>query len=239
MIDIHCPACHVDGRVPNDKVNTRLVCRKCLKTFHVTPAGRAVPGAPPQTSEAATNPALNTSVPDRAQEVDQWFERISRACFSPRTALILGGLIVLVIGSTMYPRGETLEDRVRKVARAAYDGDTAALRSLAVGGTSDEVSRWHGAIQASLGQLRESLGGVPPTIHVEIHRLDPSDGTAEVVARMSAEQGLTRRGTHLPDPTIVNAAGVKFLELPLRFRIETWKGWRLDGKQTLDVVPRA
>jgi len=236
VIEIHCPACGAEGRTTKEKINTRLVCRKCFVAFHVTPSGRALLGEPPLMGDVETRRA-GMAQPDRTHEVDQWFERLSGALFSPLTAMLLVGLIVLVIGSTMYSRGETLEDRVKKVARAAYEGDTRGLESLAAAGTGEDVVKWNDAIQLQLDQLRKSLGNMPPSINVEIQRQDTSKGIAEAVARMSTEQDLARQWSSLPDPALTIASGVKVVELPLRFRTETWKGWRLDGKQTLEALP--
>src|SRR3954447_4308183 len=88
MIEVHCPACGAEGRAPKQKTNTRLVCRKCLKVFHITPAGRAVLGEPPPTGETATKTPAD-AVPDRIPEVDQWLERLSRAVFAPRTIILI------------------------------------------------------------------------------------------------------------------------------------------------------
>src|SRR5437764_14137537 len=52
MIEMSCPRCGAGGRVPNNKVNSRLVCKKCLQIFHLTPSGHAVLGEPPPTKEA-------------------------------------------------------------------------------------------------------------------------------------------------------------------------------------------
>ena len=89
-----------------------------------------------------------------------------------------------------------------------------------------------------LETLRKSLGDMSPSISVEVRKQDSSEGTAEVVARVSTEQDLDRRGLSLPDPALTIVSGVKIVELPLRFRTETFKGWRLDGKQTLEAAPR-
>jgi len=184
-----------------------------------------------------TRRAAGMAEPDRTQEVDQWFERLSGALFSPRTAMLVAGLIVLIVGSTMYSRGETLEDRVKKVARAAYDGDTRSLESLAAAGTAEDVIKWNDAIQYQLDQVRKSLGNMRPSINVEVQRQDTSKGIAVVVAQISTEQDLARQWSSLPDPALTIASGVKVVELPLRFRTETWKGWRLDGKATFEALP--
>ena len=46
MIDMKCPSCGAGGRMPREKVNTRLVCKKCLRVFHVTASGNTVLGEP-------------------------------------------------------------------------------------------------------------------------------------------------------------------------------------------------
>ncbi|MGZ6057713.1 MAG: hypothetical protein ACXWOV_19350 [Isosphaeraceae bacterium] len=48
MLAIKCPACGAEGRASKEKIQTRLVCRKCLRVFHVTPSGKTVLGACPR-----------------------------------------------------------------------------------------------------------------------------------------------------------------------------------------------
>ena len=52
MIEMKCPGCGAGGRVPRDKKNTRLVCKKCLKVFHLSPSGTPVLGEPPEAKDA-------------------------------------------------------------------------------------------------------------------------------------------------------------------------------------------
>ena len=54
MLEIKCPACGAEGRAPKDKILTRLVCRKCLRVFHVTPSGMTVIGEPPTPGQSST-----------------------------------------------------------------------------------------------------------------------------------------------------------------------------------------
>jgi len=237
MFEINCPSCGAEGRASKQKVNTRLVCRKCLRVFHVTPAGRAVPGEPPVTGEASLGPSEPVE-PDRAVEVDQWFERISKTVFSTRALLVVVGLIVLMVGSWIWPSGETLEDRVRKVGYAAYDGDTKTLQSLAASGTEEDVIKWYEGVRAELQGLKTSLGPMPPSVEVVVKEQDADKGVAQAVARISTEQELSRRGAHLPDPTLSIVSGVKTVELPMTFDSSSWGGWRIDGKRTFEALSR-
>jgi hypothetical protein len=229
MIQILCPTCGAPGRASEDKIDTRLVCRKCMKAFHITPSGRAVMGEPPPTGEAAARALAEMAPPARAQEVDQWFDRISGAFLSPRTVLILVGLVVLAVGSTMYSRGESLEETARRVALAAYHGDTGTLQALSHDNTREDAVRWLDGVKVRLDGLKNSLGQVPPSVQVEVQRKDANGGIADVVARVSSEAELARQGFGLPDPMASMTSGIKSVELPLQFRKAFWSGWRFDA----------
>ena len=97
MIEMKCPACGAEGRAPKEKVNTRLVCRKCLKVFHLTPTGRAVLGEPPVTGTTSTAPPHSGRSADPTQSVDEWFDRASKAAFTPKSLAIAGGLVLLTL----------------------------------------------------------------------------------------------------------------------------------------------
>ncbi len=64
MIVMNCPTCDAEGRVPNDKINTTLVCKKCLKSFHLKPSGRVVAGPAPLTGTTAARPEVDVGVGD-------------------------------------------------------------------------------------------------------------------------------------------------------------------------------
>jgi hypothetical protein len=215
--------------VSEEKINTRLVCRKCMKAFHITPSGRAVMGEPPWEGEAAARGLAEIAPPDRAPEVDQWFERISTALYSPQAVTVVVGLFMLTVASTLYSRGESLEETARRAALAAYHGDTGTLQSLSIDDIGDDAVRWLDGARVRLDALKSSLGQVPPSVQVEVQRKDADGGIADVVARVSSEAELARQGFGLPDPMASMTSGIKTVELPLRFRKAFWSGWRLDA----------
>src|SRR5262249_23588149 len=53
MIEMSCPRCRAGGRVPREKGNSRLVCKKCLQVFHLSPSLQPVVGEPPAPKVAA------------------------------------------------------------------------------------------------------------------------------------------------------------------------------------------
>ena len=61
MIEMKCPGCGAGGRIPRDKKNTRLVCKKCLKVFHMSPGGKTVLGEPPTAKDAPKEKARRES----------------------------------------------------------------------------------------------------------------------------------------------------------------------------------
>src|SRR5438132_12261010 len=46
MLDLSCPNCGRAGSIPREKINTRLICKKCHIVFHMNTAGRTLLGEP-------------------------------------------------------------------------------------------------------------------------------------------------------------------------------------------------
>ena len=94
MIATKCPACGAEGRVPNTKINTRLVCPKCLKIFHVTSAGRSAIGEPPTPSAAATPKATAGHPSDQTQKVEEMLPGIFPRSLFTRKSLIVASVLL-------------------------------------------------------------------------------------------------------------------------------------------------
>jgi len=237
MIEIKCPACGAEGRAPKEKIHTRLICKKCLKVFHITPSGKTVLGEPPATGQTSTMAAHDPATIDRTQEVDQWFERVSKRLFSP-SSLILGvGLIVLaMVGSFLsFRHQETLQDRVTTVAMATVQGDLQTIRDLAATGTGNDAVSWYDSIRPQCDQMRQSLGSHKLVVETQVTQQDSRQGSAEVVAQLSLEEQFERKGNTLPDPSMITTPSTQTISLPMAWKSEGWSGWRLDGKHTLEV----
>jgi hypothetical protein len=236
MIEIKCPACGAEGRAPKGKVQARLICKKCLKIFHITPSGKTVLGEPPATGQTSTAAAHDPAAIDRTQEVDQWFERVSKRLFSP-SSLILGvGLIVLamVVSFLSFRHQETLQDRVTKVATAAVQGDLQTIRDLAATGTANDAVSWYDSIRPQCDQMRQSLGPRKLVIQTQVTQQDSGQGSAEVVAQLTSEEQFERKGNTLPDASVITTPSMETITLPMAWKSEGWSGWRLDGKRTLE-----
>jgi hypothetical protein len=202
-IEMKCPTCGAEGRVSNEKFNTRLVCRKCLKVFHVTASGRAVLGEPLSAGTTALT-AHDPIAPDRTQEVDQWFERMSKRLVS-RASLATLAAVILLSGLLVFfssRKSDTLHEQVTKVAVAAIEGDLQTIRSMAATGTVEDAVKWCDAIRQQCDQLKQRLSSHKPEVDVSIKPPESGQSLSEVIARVDPEEKLERRGSALPDPVL-------------------------------------
>jgi hypothetical protein len=238
MFEIECPACGAAGRAPKGKIQTRLVCRKCLKVFHVTPSGKAVLGEPPATGQTATAVSPGKAVPDLTQKVDQWLDRASKGFFSPKSWILTTvGLVLLAVAAVFFSfwRPDSLENRVAQAARAAVQGDRRTIQELAATGHGDAVDAWYLSIRPKCDELLQRLGSGKLTVETKITLQDPGHQWADVVAQVSTEEGLERKGNVLPDASIVEIPASQPFSLPMAWKIDGMAGWRLDGGRTQEL----
>jgi len=239
MLAIKCPACGAEGRAPKEKIQTRLVCKKCLMVFHVTPSGKMVLGEPPGTGQTSTAVSHRKAAADPGEKVDQWFERASKRLFSPTTLILTVGLILLAVAAVLFTprRPESLQDRVARAAKATVEGDLQTIRELAATGTAGGVVTWYISIRPQCDLLLQRLGSRKLAVETEVKQQDPAQEWTEVVALVSIEeQELERRGNALPDVSIVVAPTGQPVSLPMAWKSEGWwAGWQLDGNRTLEL----
>jgi hypothetical protein len=237
VVEIKCPACGAEGRAKKEYIQTRLVCRKCLRVFHVTLSGKAVPGEPPVTGQTSNAGSYDAVAPDRTQKVDQWFDRASKRLFSPTSLILAVGLVLIAMATALFSnrRPETLHDRVAMAARAAVQRDLRTVRELAAAGTEIDVDSWYLSIRSKCDDLLQQLGSKKLAVETEVRQLDPAKERAEVVAHVSIEEDLQRKGINLPDASITVMPTGPTLSLPMAWNSEGWAGWRLDGKRTQEL----
>jgi hypothetical protein len=239
-MEIKCPACGAEGRAPKEKINTRLVCRKCLKVFHLTASGRAVLGEPPAPGAAVVASPLELQAADRTQKVDRLLEQISETRFPPKALGIALGVLLLAAGGVFFwtRSAETLEDRVTRVAQAAVQGDLQTIRKLSASGTGDEAVKWYDSIRGRCDDIRQHLGTYKLNVEVSVIQRDDEHGTAEVVSRMNSEEDLQRKPGAIIDPSLtIGTPSTQVITVPMAWKTETWAGWLLDGKRTLEETP--
>ena len=234
MIDTKCPGCGAEGRLPNTKINTRLVCPKCLKVFHVTTAGRSAAGEPPTPSAAATSKRGGKDS-DEAQRFEDALRDLSETLTSRKALSVLGTILVvgLIVWFFATRRSERVEPRAEEVMKALVAGDLKTLEGLCSTGTAQEAVKWYDKIRDVCDSVRQSQGPGQLVISVGVTQEDKAEGTADVIAMaFLGEASLERKAGSLPDPNVALPVA-RSLSIPMAFRSEGWSGWRLDGRRTL------
>jgi hypothetical protein len=95
MIRLNCPSCGRGGRIPNNKVGTRLHCAKCDAVFHVQPNGAVVAGEPPSSrpKKGDAYHRIEDIAPDAPPEPSGAVEMVERM---PLPLLLGLGLFLLI-----------------------------------------------------------------------------------------------------------------------------------------------
>jgi len=236
MIPMNCPSCDAEGRIPNDKINTTLVCKKCLKSFHVKPSGRAVIGEARPDGTASARPEVDPSLIDRSADVDQWFAKLGAS--ARRFARYAAVLAVVLVGYGLYrtflhPVG--LEEQSLRAASAIARNDLSTIREMAFDGTSDEAVEWYDSIHPEFKQQLRTAPSVVPKLEIVSVRRDPATSTAEVVTRLSLVEPEGRMGIVAASTSIGSLGGLS-VEVAFVMVDCGWGGWRLDGKRTNEAA---
>jgi hypothetical protein len=246
MIEIKCPACSAGGRVPRDKKDTRLVCRKCLAVFHLSPSGAAVLGEPPVRKDAAKEKVRAASgsggggieLGGSLEDIAAKFSKIKMPRISGSAAGIGAGVIlILALGVWLFAR-QSLTARAETVARATMSADAIkGAMDVSVPETALDVIRWHSEASRKYGDLKMALGGTDAKLDLSVLS-DGSKGPGIVIAKFSAEG--TRMGNagveaiH-PNPSLASTNST--IELHLYFVKDGFGNWLLDGTRTFNDTP--
>jgi hypothetical protein len=236
MIEMKCPSCGAAGRIPPYKVNVRLVCKKCLKAFHITSTHRAVLGDPPVAKDAPKGKAGY----EKTEAIDEMAAKLSSIklpTVSPRT---LGMIVVacLLTGCLywLFSR-QSLETRSNIVANCLVNGEMKTVIDICLQGTETDAIMWYADVAKKYNVLRMSLGE-DPGVNIQLPE-ESKDGASLVIATYS------RRGTRIasselveslhPVPSRSNSDAT--MQVPLFWVKDTWGNWVLDGKKTAVGIP--
>jgi hypothetical protein len=234
MLEVKCPSCGAEGRIPRYKVNVRLMCKRCLKPFHVTKAGLALPGDPPIPKE---DPRATTREYERVGAIDDIFSRIAESSFklpevSPVAVVALLG-IALVVGALywIFTR-QGMEDRASYIATSLKNGEMQAVMEVCVPGTETEAMVWYADVYKKFLNLKVSLHEDPG---VSVRPQGGSTGESALVVAQYARAGTTQGGPAFAEtlqavPSF--ASDNQTLDVPLFLVKDMWGDWLLDGKRT-------
>jgi hypothetical protein len=241
MFEIKCPACGAGGRVPRNKAGARLVCKKCLRVFHMSPSGQAVLGEPPAPKEV---PQQKVERESPGLEMGGSFDELAAKLakfklpkVSPRTLGIAGGVVMLAaLGFWLFSR-LSVEKRTENFAKALMAADMKSVLEMNAPGTEMETMQWFNDTYKRYMDLKLALGGQDAGAKV-VTMADGSSGPAVVVLRLSSEG--TRFGGELAgalQPRADASSTPPMLELHLYWVKDSWGNWVLDGKRTAEDKP--
>jgi hypothetical protein len=210
-----------------------------MKTFHITPSGRAVLGEPPVVGTSPIATPREPRAVDSGLRVEEWIEHTSKSVFSTKSLVIAGSILLLVAAVTYMSSGgpETVQKRVAKVAEAAVQGDLQTVRWMSASGTTDDAVKWYESIRDRCDQFRQQMGTNTMIVEVLVNQENEKLGTAETVARVDTREDIQRRGAALPDPSIsALSTPSSSISFPVAMKSEGWGGWKLDGRRTLELT---
>lgn len=238
MIEMKCPSCGAGGRIPNEKVNTRLVCKKCLRVFHVTPAGNTVLGEPAAPKEESKPRATRESTrQDTVQSFDELTSRLSKIRLpqvQPMTLGLIAGIVLLsTMGYWFFFYKQSLATRTESIAKAIVKSDMKTAVDLAAPGTEMDTMRWYHDVYHSYLDLKLALAGQEPGTTIQL----PSEtsGGATRVNLLFSKDGLRFDGSIFndalqPNPSL--SSPKQSLQVPLFWVKDLWGNWLLDGTKT-------
>jgi hypothetical protein len=237
MIDMKCPSCGAGGRVPREKVNTRLVCKKCLRVFHITASGNTVLGEPAapkdQPKPHSQRESTRHDTAERFDDVTSRLSQIKLPRVSPKALAIVGSVVLLsALGYWFFSR-QTVEARSLAVARAIQMSDMKLVIDLAVPETALDTIQWYNDAYKQYLDLKTALGGQEAGITIEPQGT-PQGGNTQVKVLYS-KGGARFDGSLYTDalqPNPSRAHDPTTLELALFWTSDAWGNWLLDGSKT-------
>jgi hypothetical protein len=221
-----CPSCGRKGRVPPERFNTTLHCKKCDAIFHMDSGGKVMLGEAPS-ARAKAEAEAKSATPKQYDPIGALASWIWRLPGVIRVLLLVGLLGGAGYGAYRSVRGlftavgSSLDSRVDFAVHAFADGSRSKLKSLAAAGTADDVDTWLSEVRPKFPfQGPERAGNTIAITGKEIVVDDREGGGATTVVVL------------IPPPA-PNAPLMQF-ELRLPWIKENGE-WKLAGKELLSL----
>lgn len=233
MIDVTCPSCGGMGRAPREKVNTRLVCKKCHSAFHIASSGRTVLGDPPAVKDEHFRHRDDAAVAPKAGS--DWKDNLPEFTVTGRSAVV--ALAVLLVAGVLYyvmsRPGENLTDSAKGVAQHFADGNLERLKGDALSGTADDLVQWYGQMHRQFQDLKKEWAGRDVLVGVLVIEENPRMRSGQVAAILAPSKPSTRDAS-LHGVADVGGLAAKPMEIMFYFTPDAWGKWRVDGKKMLE-----
>ena len=236
MLDMECPKCGRFGSVPNDKVNSRLVCKKCLTIFHLTPTGRAVPGEPPDHKyEGQHAPG---AVPAHLQKRDA-VDYMADFRDMGRAPVMLGALAVCMIalGAIYFlggdSRGDVLQIRAKSVADALERDNSDFVKANTTKDSLSDVIKWFDKVHPIIAEMTRESSTKEINDFVFVIEENPVSKIGQVEISYTITRGSARTEEITSEAAAVAKSGRTSLTLPMYWVLDDSGKWLIDGAKTL------
>jgi hypothetical protein len=242
MIDMKCPSCGAGGRVPREKVNVRLTCKKCLRVFHLSPSGQAILGEPqapkdapkPKSPRQTGGYEATTAIDDLAEK----FSKVTLPTIPPRVIGIAGAVLVVGLLGYWFITRQGIEARSVAVGHAFNSVDMKTVLDMTSTDTVMDAIKWFNDVTFKYNELKIVLGGQEPGIKTQL--VEGSKGGGTQVTLTFYKTGPRQEGPALieamqPNPSLANSSTKQDLEVPMIWVSDTWGNWVLDGTRTLEA----
>jgi hypothetical protein len=242
MIDMSCPRCGAGGRVPREKLNARLVCKKCLQVFHLTPSGQAVIGEPPARKDMPKVRAARER--ERIEFDTSSLEGLGKKLAQirlPDPKILAVVAVVLALTGLCYWifSQESVEKRSQNLAAAIARGDIGKIMEMSLPETVGEAMKWGNDIYSQYADLKISMGGRDPAMQIQVQNNSEGNSAQALVVFSKGAPRLESRAV-APDlePPKPSKSGKDTIEIVLYWAPDTWGTWRLDAKRTAENAAR-
>jgi hypothetical protein len=237
MIEMSCPRCGAGGRVPREKVNSRLVCKKCLQVFHLTPSLQPVVGEPPAPKvaprERVQRERAEVQLPG-IEGLGELGEKLAKLKLPDAKTLGITAGVLLAIGFFWWLFSkQSVEQRSQALAAAIRKLDLDAAVAMAMPGTEMETMKWVGDVYKQYLDLKLSIGNLEPGVQIQAQQ--NSDGSAQSLLNFSREGAVSSGPLSVEDAASLEPKsneGKKSMQLVVYWAKDVWGTWRLDGKRT-------
>lgn len=243
-LDMECPKCGAPGSLPKNKVNSRLVCKKCRAIFYVTPSGRAVLGEPPMSEvarEEVKTPRLRDS--ERVQYTFLPSIPIKTEILVP--VVLLAGLLTLIgwagysILTWLGGPTDDMMSRAQVAADAIGTDNIGLFQSTCLMGTEPDCNRFFETARASLSPVRAK--SVTKSVNGKVFLLEVSekDSRGQVLVLFTPQKGSTRDQQIAEVESTEDPKKSATAEFLLEFGKDTKGKWRVDPVRCLDRTIRS
>ncbi len=246
MIDLECPSCGRMGSVPNDKANSRMVCKKCHMVFHMTPTGRTMLGEPPvpgkekdKKSHAHDHAHDHAHHHATAAKEADWVEGL----FEIKRVKTLVALLVVAVSGLGYMvvmASGIKDDLTRKsqlVADSLLADDLATVKGFGWREGAEALPGWYNAARAQVEELKKNspAGSVLTSVFVIEENHAKQEGSA--LLSFAPAVGSTREQNIAKAAGSAPASPDQSVKQILTYWVLDRGSWRIDAPKTAVVGP--